>query len=193
MAHPLHEMIGRYLTDTNFPSCKVLKDPACGGKQHLPLFASSKKSNKTEYCNVDALIVKNNQIRVIIEIEESDVKPTQICGKFLTSALSSYFIHETYNDVPIAIVDALFIQILDTEGLKCATSKIKQWLNLEASIQSLLPLRNSAIAKYTLFWRDKEGFLKSCNEQFPNCINNFLSKIYTNDCCIDLPLLLSLD
>lgn len=176
MAHPLHEIIGRNLTETKFPSCAILKDPACGGEQHLPLFASSKKSNKTEYCNVDLLMIKNNQIRVIIEIEESDVKPTQICGKFLTSALSSYFIHEIYNNKPIAIVNALFIQILYTTGLKPATSKIQQWKNLERSIQSLLPLSKSSIIEYKLFWGDSKNF-QSTADQLSNCLNDFLTDI----------------
>lgn len=180
MAHPLHKIIGRYMDEVNFPSCVVLKDPACGGQQHLPLFISQEKSRKTEYCNVDLLILKNNQVRVIIEVEESDVKPTQICGKFLTSALSSYFIHEKYNNDPIAIVDALFIQILDTTVLKAATSKIEQWRNLESSIQSLLPLRKSAITKYRLFWGDSKEFLKTNTEQFTACINDVLANIYPN-------------
>lgn len=176
MAHPLHEVIGNYLTGITFPSCKVLKDPACGGQQNLPLFVALPKSNKTEYCNVDALIVKNNRIRVIIEIEESDVKPTQICGKFLSSALSSYFIHKAYYNEPIEIVDALFLQILDTTGLKRATSKIKQWMNLENSIKSLLPLRKSSIIEYKLLWGDSKNFQSDAG-QLCNCINNFLIDI----------------
>lgn len=180
MAHPLHEIIGHNLTNANFPSCEVLKDPACGGRQNLPLFGLLPKSNETEYCNVDALIVKNKQIRVIIEIEESDVKPTQICGKFLTSALSSYFIHETYNNVPIAIMDALFIQILDATGLKRATSKIEQWRNLENSIKSLLQLRKFSIIEYKLFWRDSKNF-QSTADQLSNCLNNFLTDIYLKE------------
>jgi hypothetical protein len=176
MAHPLHEIIGRHLTETNFPACKVLKDPACGGEQHLPLFVSSKKSRKTKYCNVDILVFQNNRVRVIIEIEESDIKPTKICGKFLTAALSSYFIHETYHNKPIAIRDALFIQILDTTELKAATSRIKQWRNLESSIKSLLPLRKSSIIEYKLLWGDSKSF-QSNADQLCNCINNFLTDI----------------
>lgn len=180
MAHPLHEIIGHYLTNANFPLCEVLKDPACGGRQNLPLFGVLPKSNETEYCNVDALIVKNNQIRVIIEIEESDIKPTQICGKFLTSALASYFIHETYNNVPIAIVEALFLQILDTTGLKTATSKIRQWKNLESSIHILLPLRKSSIINYKLMWANSKN-LQSTANQLCNCINYFLANICLKD------------
>lgn len=87
MGHPLHKAIGKIIDEKSLPGCKILKDPACGGKQKFPLFSSKRKSRETEYCDVDILILKSNKIRVIIEIEEANVKPTQICGKLLTSAL----------------------------------------------------------------------------------------------------------
>ena len=81
------------------------------------------------------LMMKDNKIRVIIEIEESDVKPTQICSKFLSSALASYYIHHSENNTPIGMSDSvLFLQILDTSKLEEKTSKIDQWENLEKSI-----------------------------------------------------------
>ena len=67
--HPLHKMIGDIIQEGELPNCDVIKDPACGGKQNIPLFCIDRKSNKTEYCNVDLLILKDNRIRVIIEIE----------------------------------------------------------------------------------------------------------------------------
>jgi len=135
MEHPLHKIVGECIGSHKFPNCKIIKDPACGGKQNIPLFCSEDKSNKTEYCNVDLLILKNNKIRVIIEIEEADITPTQICGKFLTSALSSYFIHESENNIPIGMSDSVsFIQILNMSRLKEGTAKPDQWENLEESI-----------------------------------------------------------
>ena len=104
---PLHKVIGDIIQDSEFPSCTVLKDPACGGNQNIPLFCIDKKSNRTEYCNVDSLILKDNKIRVIIEIEEADVTPMQIFGKFLASALSSYFIHGTQKDKHIGMGDSV--------------------------------------------------------------------------------------
>ena len=94
MKHPLHKAIGDMFTGGLLPGYEILKDPACGGEQNIPLFCSEEKSNQTKYCDVDLLIVKSNKIKVIIEIEQANIKPTQICGKFLTSALSSFYIHE---------------------------------------------------------------------------------------------------
>ncbi|RJS72879.1 hypothetical protein CW714_04015 [Methanophagales archaeon] len=151
MEHPLHKIVGECINSNVFPNCKIIKDPACGGQQNVPLFCSRDRSNETEYCNVDLLIIKDNKIRVIIEIEETEVKPTQICGKFLTSALSSYYIHDSENNTPIGMSGSvLFIQILDTSQLKEKTSKIKQWGNLEKSIKNLLPI--GKIRKYKLLY-----------------------------------------
>jgi len=159
MEHPLHKIVGECIGSQKFPNCKIIKDRACGGKQNIPLFCSKGKSNKTEYCDVDLLILKDDKIRVIIEIEETDIKPTQICGKFLTSALSRYFIHEYKNNVPIGMSDSVFfIQILNTSRLKEGTVKPDQWINLEKSIMNILPIKGSKIRKYKLLYGDVSDF-----------------------------------
>lgn len=125
MAHPLHEIIGECVNSSEFPNCKIVKSQDCGGHQDVPLFCSKDKSRETRYCLVDLLMMQDNTIRVIIEIEESDVKPTQICGKFLASALASYYIHLSQDNHPIEMGDSvLFIQVLDTSKLEENTSKI---------------------------------------------------------------------
>lgn len=154
MAHPLHKAIGGIVTGNLLPGYEVLKDRACGGKQNIPLFCSEKKSNQTEYCNVDLLILKADKIRVIIEIEEANIKPTQICGKFLTSALSSFYIHENKDNRVYSMHDSVsFIQILDTPKIKKdKTSKIEQWKNIEESIKKIIPVKDSKIDNYRLFY-----------------------------------------
>ncbi len=153
MDHPFHELIGKSINEDVFPGCKIIKDPACGGNQHIPLFCSEERSRVTEYCNVDLLITVDNKIKVIIEIEEANIKPTQICGKFLTSALSKYFIHESENNERIGMADSvLFIQILDISKLKIdKTAKTKQWERLERSIQNIIPVKNSSVNRYRIF------------------------------------------
>lgn len=160
MEHPLHKSIGDMFTGDLLPGYEVLKDPACGGKQNIPLFCSDKKSNQTEYCNVDLLIGKSNRIKVIIEIEEANVKPTQICGKFLTSALSFFYIYEDKDNKVYSMDDpVLFIQILDTSKLKKdKTLKIKQWENIETSIRRIIPVESSKIDDYRLFYGDASEF-----------------------------------
>lgn len=153
MSNNLHQAVGSIISGKNFPNCEIIMDKACGGKQSVPLFSTKSKTNMTEYCNVDILILQEGKIKVIIEIDESDIKPTQICGKFLTSALSNYYIHQSKKDIPIGKSDSvLFIQILGTSNLIIdKTSKIEQFRNIEESIQKVLPISDSHISKYSLF------------------------------------------
>jgi hypothetical protein len=156
--HSIHEKIGDIIQKALPPDHILLRDEACGGEQRLPLFYIPKKSRGTEYCDVDLLVLKDDKIRIIVEIEESNVKPTQICGKFLTSAMSNYYIHDSKNNEPIEMSDSVtFIQIVDTSKLvKDKTSKFDQWKALEESINKILPLKNnSKITSYKLLNTDQ--------------------------------------
>lgn len=161
-AHSMHKTIGDIFEHALPPGYSLIRDKACGGKQRIPLFCIAKKSRETEYCNVDLLALKENKVKTIVEIEESNVKPTQICGKFLTSALANFYIHDSKRNEPIEMGDSVtFIQIVDTSKLvKGKTSKLKQWKALEESINSILPLKNSGITKYRLFSTDELDELK---------------------------------
>lgn len=153
--HPLHKEIADQL-ESILPPYSLVRDEACDGDQRIPLFYDKEKSRATEYCNVDMLVLRENRVRAIIEIEESNVKPTQICGKFLTSALAKYYIHENKENAPVEMFDSVtFIQIVDSSKLKKNSVKPKQWKALERSIQSILPLRNSRITSYILVTKDK--------------------------------------
>ncbi len=150
MRHQLHEIIADCVSADEFPDYKIIKSQDCGGCQHVPLFCLEGKSRKTRYCMVDMLMMKDDKIRVIIEIEESNVKPVQICGKFLASALASYYIHRSENNTPVGMSDSvLFVQILDASKLEENTSKKDQWESLEKSIDNILPI--GKIRKYKLF------------------------------------------
>jgi hypothetical protein len=158
MSHHLHQRIGKLIGDAlkdNAQALKIIKDPACYDdnvdKQHIPLFHSEDKSRATRYCCVDLLILQDDKIRIIVEIEESDIKPTQVCGKFLTSALSNYYIHEK-DGGPKKMADSVaFIQVLDSSKLEDRTAKVKQFNHLEKSIQQIVPLKGSRINRYKLF------------------------------------------
>ena len=155
VTHKLHQQIGKIIKEKfNNNNYTVLLDSACGGKQSIPLFGSEIKSNKTEYCNVDLLILKDDRIKVIIEIEESDIKPVHIFGKFLVSALSTHYIHDSKKcamDQSVA-----FIQVVDTSKLGInKTSKFEQCKNIGLSIQKILHMKWSNIGEYKIF-NDKE-------------------------------------
>jgi len=160
--HLLHVKIADII-DKNIPEdCRLVRDQACGGRQHIPLFVSPDKSFETQICNVDLLVLKDQKIRLIVEIEESNVKPTNICGKLLCSALTRYYIHES-EDTPIAMDDCVtFIQVVDARKLKKdKTSKFKQWKILQSSIATVLPFQGSSIKEYRIFYHDQIGDLTS--------------------------------
>lgn len=151
--HPLHKIIADEI-ERILPPRSLIRDEACGGDRRIPLFYSEKKSRETEYCNVDLLVLSGNKIKAIVEIEESNVKPTQVCGKFLTSALSRYYIHDERQNEPVDMDNSVtFIQVVDTSKLKQGSAKTRQWKLLEKSIQSILPLANSKITSYRLITR----------------------------------------
>ena len=158
MPHPLHEVISDLVSEATPTHCTLVKDPACRGDQCIPLFCSDNRSLATEFCNVDLLVLRSNRIRLIVEIEESNVKPTQIAGKFLTSALASHFIHDRHGVTAIPKdLRVAFFQFVDTAGLPVGSLKRDQWRNIEQSIQSILPL--GGIGEYRLFCGDAADFL----------------------------------
>jgi hypothetical protein len=124
---------------------------------------------KNEFCNVDMIVLKQDKIRLIIEIEESNVKPTQVCGKFLTSTLAKYFIHNSKDNRPIEMDESVsFIQVLDISKLVKKTKKIMQWKQLETSINSILPLKNSRIITYRILTTDELSELDKLIKEIAN-------------------------
>lgn len=171
--HPLHQAIGRLLDgvrrslpEERRAACVLIKDPACVSgpapdyvrvPQNIPLFCSTEKGNDTEYCNVDALVLLDGKIKVIVEIEESALGPTQVFGKFLWSATARYYIHDADGGGAVAKADEVaFVQVMDTSDLKPRSSKRDQWRNIEASIRSLPTL--GSIRHYHLLHGDENDF-----------------------------------
>jgi hypothetical protein len=64
----LHKAIGTAITECMPEGSELVLDQACGGKQQIPLFTKSQKSRRTQICKVDVLIIKRDQISIIIEI-----------------------------------------------------------------------------------------------------------------------------
>ena len=161
MAHPLHQAVADRIAKVVNHECELVRDPACGGSQHLPLFVGQCKARDTRMCCVDLLILNCNHVRAIIEIEESGFLPTKICGKFLQAALADHFIHDTRKEGPVPYAPrVLFAQILDGSAcLKDGGRKEQQGRLIEAEIRKLLPLRG--LTDYLLFFvngpDDQEG------------------------------------
>jgi len=163
MHHPLHFAVADELQQQLNSRSELIRDVACSGKQHLPLFIGTNKGSDTRMCEVDLLIVSDGQVKVIIEIEESGFLPTKICGKFLQSAIATHFIHDSRVEYAYPYDNhVLFVQVLDGSSiLKQGTHKDKQGKLIEQKIRSMLPLKGSKITDYRLFFvkgeKDRAG------------------------------------
>jgi len=161
--HPYHKRVReKFDAEGLGKEFSLLEDAACvknhkenprihGNRQTLPLYC---ESNQQDLCWVDMVILRKDSdtVGVIIEIEESNTGPAHICGKFLASALTSYYFDGITER---CLDDVLFIQIVNrkknTESEK-ETNLVKKWKVIEEGITKLLPLKDSNITKYRLFW-----------------------------------------
>jgi hypothetical protein len=161
MLHKLHLAVANKL-DHLFTgtSHELLKDPACGGTHHLPLFIGEAKSLANRMCCADLLILQTGKVRAIIEIEESGFLPTKPCGKFLQAVLATHFIHDSQGNTIIPYAEkVLFVQIFDGSTFnKDKTQKKVQAELIEKEIQKKLPM--GGITDYRLFVLDGPDDLK---------------------------------
>jgi hypothetical protein len=139
--HGLHIEVGKIaagVVEQAGDHCELRMDPACSSSKgrRLPLVNGSTKNRATIYCFVDALVMCRGRVRVVIEIEESDVKPTQVCGKFLTSALSSHYIPKGESAIRLDTV-LWFIQVVNSRDFRDRSRKLSQLRHLETSIQRI--------------------------------------------------------
>jgi len=78
MEHKLHFLIGEHLKSVDFGNVQKISDPACGGKQHIPLFLTDVKSRDNQLCKVDYMIIKNKKLKLSLKSRKPIIKPTQI-------------------------------------------------------------------------------------------------------------------
>ena len=178
MSHPLHKAVGklldaalRALPPRIKSRCTLRKDVACctlgtkerqKDRQNIPLFCCEEKSNKTRFCSVDALVLLDEKIKVIIEIEESKsgLTPVHIFGKLLASGAAKCYVHWTDRDAPVyKDKDVVFIQVLNTSPLPPNTAKLDQWQNIESAMEKLMPI--GQISHYKILPGSTRDFAKN--------------------------------
>ncbi len=159
MNHSLHLAVAEAIEQQVKGDGELIRDPACGGNQQLPLFVGPRKGWDTRMCCVDLLVVSSGRVRVIVEIEESGFLPTKICGKLLQSVLATHFIHDSRSEAALPYADdVLFVQVLDgSQCLKPGTRKDAQSQLIEWEIRELLPLKKGSVSNYRLFFDSGES------------------------------------
>jgi hypothetical protein len=139
--HPLHEKVGCLLNELKSGNIDVFLDEACGicdgkSKQQISLFAGDTKKRKDRLCKVDAMIAKDGFCKAVVEIEESGFHPTKICGKYLTTALSTHYLRGSEN-IELKKDGVFFLQIIDakefTKVKKEQLKSIAKFINAKKS------------------------------------------------------------
>src|SRR5215471_13288137 len=88
----LHNLIAEIVRSLKIADTRILCDCRdCGGDQKLQLFCSEIPSRETLLCEVDALILVDNEVKVVIEIDTA-IRPVQLCGKLHISTYATHFI-----------------------------------------------------------------------------------------------------
>jgi hypothetical protein len=120
------------------------------------------------------LILKDDEVKVIIEIEESGFNPVHLFGKFLASAMSKFYI-DPDEEIHEMADSVLFIQILLAEG-KNGSRKPEQWENIYKSICEIIPVKGSNLKKYELIYGRKKDFAeeREGRDRLISCIKNHL-------------------
>jgi hypothetical protein len=128
--------------------------------QRLPLFTDATLTKQDLYCNVDLLVLRENEVRVVLEVDETGYSPTKICGKFLATALCKRFRHPRLAPEPVPLsVRTLFVQIIPCPDKSLPRSrKSAQVLSLERSIRAVLPIHGSTVSEYLLLSGNTNDF-----------------------------------
>ncbi len=169
--HVLHKKVGDTFKTIleNKAGLTVKLDNACGenpgGKKNLPFFLSVNAGNDTEITNVDIIVLKQKEkckvetVKLVCEIEESDITPIRTFGKVFTAATS---IMCKLNDETKYDVDkkGIFIQILSNKDLKEKSKKAFQGANIEDAINDIFKSNGSWIKEYHLIYGDVDDFDK---------------------------------
>jgi hypothetical protein len=154
--HPLHKLIGQILVRTEMESGEPLLGKDCGGDQHVQLFCNNRAARASRFCSIDAAVRTNDELKIIIEIEESDIRPVALLGKVSASARASHCIHKRVI-YPIA-ARAPFIQVIDTRKLSSRSSKLDQCRYLLESVRNTLSTTGGSLRGYEIFHRDIAEF-----------------------------------
>lgn len=157
--HPLHELIANIVADAKTQDVRAVFGKDCGGTQKIQLFCTNRATRENLFCEVDAVVLKRDEVKVIVEIEETDIRPVALCGKVFASALASHFIDES-GVYPMA-ERVSFVQVIDTKKLSPSSSKLRQCVNLAASIQPHIEEVGRSMQSYQIFYGDLAEFERS--------------------------------
>ena len=108
---------------------------------------------------MDAAIVVGGQIKVVVEIEETNVRPLYLCGKVFATALCHY---SSRNRKRTDLADSmLFIQVIkepEPENGAKPTAKVRQCEYLEKTINEIFKKLGNRVHLYSFHHGLSESF-----------------------------------
>jgi len=195
VGHPYHERIGELLTEimknADRDKYQLVLDSACerdkgSTRLHtIPFYGEGdeKEKNRREYCDVDAIIlekgVKEQAVKIIIEIEESGINSMKVCGKVLAASLCSKCRYDSKMRGFVSILpEVTFIQILDlTDDMMKEKSTMKAKLTrLGNDIQKMTEAgRLNRIKGYHLFIGNEMPLRDSEDNDFNSILGSLIN------------------
>jgi hypothetical protein len=152
----IHKAVGKILLDLSIPGTEVMLDSACGGPTTVPFYGLDHGEGSDHIVEVDAAIVFKNEIKVVVEIDASDLRPVALCGKVLATAISNHF---RLGKVSIPLSDSLlFIQVVQHSADKTNTSKLRQCKYMAREIKKCLVAAKNRITEYSFHYATTEDF-----------------------------------
>ncbi len=168
--HPLRatieDILEKVLTTLDDKSIELVKVGNENSNVKIPLYFVDEAGRSASYCNVDALILKDDRIRIIFEVEEGEIDAVRVCGNYLASAFSQFHIHKEKNGGRRIMMgsNVTFLQIISAPITKNGkTSKADQLENIETSIRSK-PIKDSYIKDYYLLVGTPDDFRNNSSE-----------------------------
>jgi hypothetical protein len=171
----LHIAIGNILRSTKLPNTDVLLDSACGGNEHIRFYGKEPPGRNTCMVWVDAAIILNGKIKIVVEIEESNIRPLHLCGKVLATAVSQYYSGQ-HGHVPLSS-SLMFIQVFIKQSEREDWSKLDQCRYLAAEFEKLFAKSESRVACYSPHFGTVEEFSTADHRTaFGRDMHDFLEK-----------------
>ena len=175
LSHRFHEAIGRLINKEKYQDCEIWMDRACDPRNGHKIYLYK---DNIRYSDVDILIVKKKGPGIIIEIEESNVKPINLFGKFFAAAFSDHY-QTKDTESRLLGYPMLFIQVVLSE-LKTKSKKSEQWYSIEKIIQdTTVKSVSKRIKEYSFFqFRQIAPRLYDESQRFQDSISTFLKNPY---------------
>ena len=169
--HPLRalieEVLEKAITALGDKSVELVTVDYPESNVRIPLYYVDEIGRKASYCNVDLLILKDDKIKVILEIDEGDFDPLRTCDNYVASSFSQFHIHKDKEDGKRIDMgeNVTFLQIIGTPRLiDDLTENRNQLRQIEDIIKS--NTRDSSVKDYHLtlgtyddFRDDKTGLI----------------------------------